>query len=147
METNERAKREQYQTAEQEFLKLIEGVEEIKEGDLKCLEEKIYEGIFKIGRRLMEGVLNKEKESVQTKVEGECGHDQNLVGYRPKKMLTLFGEVEWKRPYYHCQVEREEKEEGKKEQAEKCSHGRCPDDEIWGIEGKRTTPGVQKYVS
>ena len=95
METNETAKREQYRAAEQELLKLIEGVEEIKEGDIKGLEEKIYEGIFKIGKRLMDGVLNKEKASVQPKIEGECGHDQELIGYRTKKMLTLFGEVEW----------------------------------------------------
>jgi hypothetical protein len=146
METNERAKREQYQAAEQELLKLIEGVEEIEEGDMKGLEEKIYEGIFKIGRRLMEGVLNKGKESVQTKIECECGHDQNLVGYRRKKILTLFGVVEFNRPYYHCKAKKEE-EEGDEEQAEKCSQGRCPVDEVWGVEGKRTTPGVQRHVS
>lgn len=94
----------------------------------------------------MEGVLNKGKESVQTKIEGKCGHDQKLVGYRPKKMLTLFGEVEWKRPYYQCQGEKSE-EGGEKEHAEPCSHGSCPEDEIWGVEGKRTTLGVQRQVS
>ncbi len=56
----------------------------------------------------MQGVLNKGKESVQTKREGKCGHDQKLVGYRPKKRLTLFGEVEWKRPYSQCQAEKSE---------------------------------------
>jgi hypothetical protein len=35
METNERAKREQYQAAEQELVKLIEEVEGVAEGDLK----------------------------------------------------------------------------------------------------------------
>ena len=146
METNERAKRELYQAAEKELRKLIEEVEGIEKGDSKELEEKIYQGIFKIGRRLMEAVLNKGKEAVQTKREGKCGHDQKLVGYRPKKMLTLFGEVEWKRPYYQCQAEKSE-EGGEKEHAEQCSHGSCPEDEIWGVEGKRTTPGVQRQVS
>ena len=41
METNETAKREQYQEAEQELMKLIEEVEGIEEGDLKGVEEKI----------------------------------------------------------------------------------------------------------
>jgi hypothetical protein len=145
METNETAKGAQYQEAEQELMKLLEEVEGIEEGDLKGLEEKIYQGSFKIGRKLMECRMKKGKESepVPTKMKGECGHQQQLVGYRSKKLLTLFGEVEWKRAYYQCQVE-EDKEPDK---AEKCSHGRAPADEIWGVQGKRTTPGVQRYIS
>ena len=146
METNERAKRERYQAAEKELTKLIEEVEGIEKGNSKEVEEKIYQGIFKIGSRLMEGVLNKGQEAVPTKIEGKCGHAQKLVGYRPKKLLTLFGEVEWKRPYYQCQREQSE-EGGEKEPAEPCSHGSCPEDELWGVEGKRTSPGVQRQVS
>ncbi len=145
METNETAKREQCQEAEKELMTLIEEVEGIEEGDLKGLEEKIYQGIFKIGRKLMECGMRKGKESepVPPKVKEECGHNQKLVGYRSKKLLTLFGEVEWKRAYYQCQGE----EEGEQEKAEKCSHGRAPADEVWGVPGKRTTPGVQRYIS
>ena len=69
-----------------------------------------------------------------------------MVSYRIKKMLTLFGVIEWKRPYYQCQVEEEKEEADQKEQEDLCSHGRCPDDEIWGINGTRTTPGVQRHV-
>jgi hypothetical protein len=147
METNERAKREQYRAAENELLKLIEEVEGIAKGDFKELEEKIYEGIFKIGGRLMEGVLSKGREAVQTKVEGKCGHELTLVGYRTKKMLTLFGEIEWKRPYYQCPVKEEKEEGNEKDWEEFCTHGRCPDDEAWGVDGTRTTPGVQRHVS
>ena len=145
METKETAKGEQYQEAEQELMKLIEEMEGIEEGDLKGLEEKIYQGIFKIGRKLMEWGMKKGRESepVPTKIQGECGHQQKLVGYRSKKLLTLFGEVEWKRAYYQCQVE----EDAEQEKAQKCSHGRAPADERWGVQGKRTTPGVQKYIS
>jgi len=149
MTTNETAKREQYQEAEQELLKLIEEVEGIEEGDLKGLEEKIYQGIFKIGRKLMEGGMKKgnESEPVPTKMQGECGHPQQLVAYRSKKLLTLFGEVEWKRAYYQCQVEEDQEPAAEQEQAPKCSHGRAPADEKWGVQGKRTTPGVQQYIS
>jgi hypothetical protein len=67
-----------------------------------------------------------------------------LIGYRTKKLITLFGEVELKRAYYQCQVV-----EGQEEQElpQKCSHGRAPTDEQWGIAGTRTTPGVQQYIS
>ena len=127
METNELVK--QYQAAEKEWLKLIEAVEAIEEGDLKSLEETIYPGIFHIGRRLMEGRMNKRKESepAPTRIDGKCGHTQKLVAYRTKKLLTLFGEVELKRAYYQCQVEEGQKEE---EPIQKCSHGRAPVDEL-----------------
>src|SRR6266516_3568255 len=127
------------------MLKLIEEVEGIEEGDLKGLEQKIYEGIFKIGRKVMECGMKKGQgsEPVPTQRKGECGHPQKLVGYRSKKLLTLFGEVEWKRAYYQCQVQ-EDPEQAK---AQQCSHGRAPADESWGVQGKRTTPGVQQYIS
>jgi hypothetical protein len=147
METNETPKREQYQGAEQELIKAIEEIEGIEEGNLKELEEKIYQILFRIGRKLMESRINngKESESAPTKIQGECGHDQKLVGYRTKKLLTLFGEVGLKRAYYQCQMVEGQEEEG--EQVPTCSHGRAPADEIWGVQGKRTTPGVQQYIS
>lgn len=70
-----------------------------------------------------------------------------IGGYRSKKLLTLFGGVEWKRAYYQCQVEEDKEEEGEPEKAEKCSHGRAPADERWGVQGTRTTPGVQMSIS
>jgi hypothetical protein len=147
METNGTAKGEQYREAEKELLKLIEEVEGIEEGDLKGLEEKIYQGIFKIGRKLMECGMKKGNESEPSKMQGECGHQQKLVSYRSKKLLTLFGEVEWKRAYYQCQVEEDKEPDAEQEQAQKCSHGRAPADERWGVQGTRTTPGVQQSIS
>ena len=88
-----------------------------------------------------------ESEAVPTQMQGECGHPQKLVAYRSKKLLTLFGEVEWKRAYYQCQVEEDKEPKGEQEQAPKCSHGRAPADETWGVQGTRTSPGVQQYVS
>jgi hypothetical protein len=88
-----------------------------------------------------------ESEPVPTKMQGECGHPQKLVGYRWKKLLTLFGEVEWKRAYYQCQVEEVQEHNGEQDKAQRCSHGRVPADERWGVQRKRTTPGVQQYIS
>ena len=144
METNELVV--QYQAAEKELLTLLEAVEGIEEGNLKAVEETIYRGMFQIGRKVMEGRMKKGKESepVPTRREGNCGHAQKLVGYRTKKLITLFGEVELKRAYYQCQVEEGQEEE---EPTHKCVHGKVPTDEQWGIQGKRTTPGVQQYIS
>lgn len=149
METNESAKRAQYQEAEQELLKLLKEVDGLEEGDLKGLEQKIYQGIFKIGRKIMECRMRKgqEAEPVPTKRQGEWGHQQKWVSYRSKKLLTLFGEVEWKRAYYQCQVETEPKPAAEPEQAAKCSPGCAPADETWGVQGTRTSPGVQQYIS
>jgi hypothetical protein len=145
METNETVI--QYQAAEKELMKLIEAVEGIEEGNLKELEETIYQGIFKIGRKLMECAMKKKNDCrpVPTKLQGECGHNQKLVGYRKKKLLTMFGEVEFERAYYQCQVDKEQ--ENEQGQAQPCSHGRAPADEIWGMKGTRTTRGVQQYIS
>src|SRR5205085_10725754 len=135
----------QYKAAEKELLKLLEAVEGIEEGNLKALEETIYRGMFQIGRKVMEGRMNKGKESepVPARRAGKCGHAQKLVGYHTKKLITLFGEVELKRAYYQCQVEEGQEEEP----SHKWVHGKVPTDEQWGIQGKRTTPGVQQYIS
>jgi len=80
-------------------------------------------------------------------MQGECGHQQKLVGSRAKKLLTLFGEVEWKRAYYQCQMEEDQEPDAEPDKAPKCSHGRVPADELWGVQGTRTTPGVHQYIS
>jgi hypothetical protein len=153
METNERSVREQYQAAEKELLNLIEELEGIEEGELKEVEKTIYQGIFKIGNGLMKGVISQggRSEPIQTRIQGECGHEKNLIVYRTKKLLTLFGEIEYKRAYYQCQrevsSEEEKKEEGWQDEKEQCTHGRAPSDEKWGIQGVRTTPGVQQHIS
>jgi hypothetical protein len=143
METNETVK--EYQAAEKELLKLIAAVEAVEDGDLKAAEETIYQGIFHIGRKLLEGRMAKGKEPVPTNIQGECGHDQKLVAYRKKKLITMFGEVEFERGYYQCQID--EEQDNEHDQTQPCSHGRALADELWGIKGTRTTPGVQQYIS
>jgi len=143
METSEPAKRERYQEVVKALMQLVEEIEEIEEGDLKGLEQKIYQGAFELGRKLMQGRLNqgKEEEKAPGKIVGACGHEQHLVGYRPRQLLTVLGKVEWKRAYYQCQVEAGTEEE------QQCSHGSAPADALWGVHGQRTTPGVQMFIS
>lgn len=143
METSERA--QEYQAAEQELLQLIAAVDAIEDGDLKAVEETIFSGIFRVGKKLMEGKMTKKEEPAPPKIAGECGHTQELVAYRKKKIITMLGEVEFARAYYQCQME--EEQENEQDQIQTCSHGRAPADELWGIKGIRTTPGVQQYIS
>ena len=76
---------------------------------------------------------------------GECGHEQHVVDYRSKQILTMMGKVEFKRAYYQCQQAKESKGE-KEEEKQPCS-GRAPADQVWGIDQRRTTPGVQEAIS
>ncbi len=145
METSELAKRERYQEVEKALMKLLEELEEMEDGDLKGLEQKIYQGVFELGRKLMQGRLNhgKQVQKAPGKIVGACGHEQHLVGYRPRQLLTVLGKVELKRAYYQCQVEAGTQQE----QEQQCSHGSAPADELWGVHGQRTTPGVQMFIS
>jgi hypothetical protein len=145
METSEPAKRERYQEVVKALMKLVEEIEEIEEGALKGLEQKIYQGAFELGRKWMQGRLNqgKEVEKAPGKIVGACGHEQHLVGYRPRQLLTVLGKVELKRAYYQCQVEAGTEQE----QEQQCSHGAAPADALWGVHGQRTTPGVQMFIS
>jgi hypothetical protein len=143
VETNEQAQRERYQEVERTLVKLVEEIEAIEDGDLKKLEQKIYKGVLEIGRNLLQCRINKGGEKAPGKQMGECDHEQYLVDYRTKQILTLLGKVEFTRAYYQCQREKEEKEEDQK----RCGPGRAPADKVWGIDRRRTTPGVQEYIS
>src|SRR5260370_7857145 len=54
------------------------------------------------------------------------------------------GKIEFKRAYYQCQRGKEQKGE-EEEQKQRCS-GRAPADQVWGIDQRRTTPGVQESI-
>jgi hypothetical protein len=154
METNESPKRERYAAAEKAFVKLVERVVDVKEGDIKCLEETIFEEVLELGSILMECAMSQAKEGAPTKIVGKCGCEHHLVGYRSKHIITLLGEVEFKRPYYQCKGEKagntlvdNNEEKNTEQEHQQCSHGSAPDDELWGVQGTRTTPGVQKITS
>ncbi len=110
METNEQAQRERYREVERALGKLVEEIEEVEDGAVKELEQKIYKGVLEIGRKLFQCRINKGGETAPGKQRGECGHEQHLVDYRTKQILTIMGKVEFKRAYSQCQREKEEEE-------------------------------------
>ena len=146
METKEGLTRVLMQEAEAGVLKLLERLHRLQEGDLKGLEQQVMETIFEIGRGWMQGVLSEAAPEEQAPGErvGSCGHQQQLVGYRPKQVLTLLGKITFKRAYYQCVVEEERVQASMQEG---CTHGEAPADQLWGVQGRRTSAGVQQAVS
>jgi len=154
METSERVEIALRQEAEAGVLQVLQSLQTLREGDLKGLEQQVMVTIFSIGRRWMEHLLSaplaQEHEPGQRR--GECGHTQQLVGYRPKQVLTLLGKITFKRAYYRCCLPAEDPrcEEGAEADADRrqaCTHGEAPADARWGLQGQRTSAGVQQAVS
>src|SRR5713226_2512642 len=141
METNEKLKMALLQETEKELLKMIDQLEMIKEGDLQTLEQSVLRACLSLGRTMMEQILNHTEEEVErpSRREGACGHQQRLVGIRPKQLHNLMGKVTIRRAYYQCMVEEEEP-------SATCSHGQAPWDLVWGQIAGRTSPGVQKLL-
>ena len=143
METNEQIKSVLRNTLEDELEQFLEQMSELAEGDLEKLEEQAVKTSQAMGRGLLEGVLNSRlrKPRPQARREGRCGHRQRLVGERPKELVTLLGKVTVVRAYYQC-LPAADPEAGRA-----CTHGEAPADELWGVQERRTTGGVQKLIS
>lgn len=146
METNEYLQTALRQEAEVEVLKLVESLPTLKEGDLKGVETHVLERIMSVGRKWMECILSHESpcEPPPVRREGACGHEQHLVGVRPKQLLTMLGKVTFCRPYYQCVRSEQAEAAGNKQE---CSHGEAPADAIWGVQARRTSAGVQQAIS
>lgn len=62
----------------------------------------------------------------------QCDESARFVGYRPKKIISLVGEMKLARPYYHCAH---------------CQTGFWPWDEILRLSPERLTPGAQEVTT
>jgi hypothetical protein len=148
METSERVEKVLMQEAEAGVRKLLQSLQSLEEGDLKGLEQQIMTTIFSMGQGWMEQILSLCGAQAKEPAErtGACGHGQQLVGYRPRQVLTRLGKISFKRAYYQCCLPAEE-QKAEAESQPSCSHGEAPADARWGLQGQRTTAGVQQAVS
>ncbi len=137
MKTNEKLKLALLQETEKEMYKMIDQLQDIKEGDLQSLEQSVLKACLALGRTMMEQILTHAGEEAErpTRREGECGHQQRLVGMRSKQLHTLMGKVTIQRAYYQCV-------RGKGEKSGECSHGQGPYDAVWGPIAGRTTAAL-----
>ena len=147
METSDGVKIALRQETEAQVLKLLRNLQEVKKGDLKGLEQQVMETVFELGRGWMESFLSDAdpEESTTEQRVGSCGHRQQLVGYRPKQVFTLMGKITFRRAYYQCVPA--DGERANAGGAERCTHGEAPADGLWGVQGRRTSAGVQQAVS
>ena len=141
METNEHMKQAMQAAMQAELEGFFAQMHELREGDLEHLEQQVVQTSQRMGRRLLEGMLNSQlrEQRPVARRQGRCGHRQRLVGQRPKQLLTLVGPVTFLRPYYQCL-------EGDEALAS-CSHGEAPADALWGVQQRRTSSGVQREIS
>ena len=146
METNEAVKTTLIQQTEAAIIALLSRVEAVQEGDLKGVELEVLTSVFALGRIILEQLIQSqlETEAAPTRRRGTCGHEQRLVGIRPKQVLTLLGPITIKRTYYHCLHVRCE---GSAERGSVCQRGEAPADAVWGIGKRRTSAGVQEQIS
>jgi hypothetical protein len=61
-----------------------------------------------------------------------CGRKAKFMGYRPRLLVTVAGEVRVERPYYYCR---------------RCRTGQLPWDQAIGLSDRCYTPGVKAMVS
>ena len=133
METSEGVENVLLQEAEAEVRKLLQSLQPLKEGDLKGLEQQIMASVFRLGRRWMEQMLTASDAEAKEPTEriGACGHVQQLVGYRPRQVLTRLRKISFKRAYYQCCLPAQEQADEQKAEAQSqptCSHGEAPAD-------------------
>ena len=62
----------------------------------------------------------------------QCQESARFVGYRPKAIISLVGEMQLSRPYYHCAY---------------CGTGIWPWDETLRLSPEKLTPGAQEVVT
>lgn len=143
MKTDERLKATLIQAAEGEIVSLMEQVQRLEEGNLKEAEEEVLKMAFRLGRTVLEELVNRQtkEQAPEKRRVGTCGHEQRLMGERPKQVLTLLGKITVRRAYYYCQREARETEE-----PGGCGQGEAPADAVWGITAQRTSGGVQRLL-
>jgi hypothetical protein len=148
METNEQLEKALMQITESQVKQFMKSLENLKEGDLKSLEEQVRSTINTMGCLIMETTLSAKtwEQTAVDKREGKCGHPMRLVGIRGKRLQTLMGPVTLWRAYYHCSGTQAQKEDRQVE-GDHAAHGEAPADEVWGVQQHRCSVGVQQAIS
>lgn len=146
METSEALKGVLLKQAEARVETLILKLLERKTGELEELEQEILAQIMLLGQTWLQTILQEQAQVADSRAskEGACGHRLEVVGKRPRQLLSVFGPISIRRTYSHCGEPRETSEQ---EENELCRRGMVPFDRAWGLTGQRSSPGVQRLVS
>jgi len=98
---------------------------------LEALEQATRDALHQAGAGLIETLLNDDEPSESQHSRG-CGQQARYAGRRPKKLVTMLGEVELERPYYHC---------------DRCAGGFAPRDQELDVEATQYSPGVRRMTA
>lgn len=101
--------------------------------DLGATEFAIRDAMHRAGTVLLEHVLDGDHGGHRgPQLSCGCGEQAEFVDYRRKGVLTVLGEVQVRRAYYHCAC---------------CAHGTIPKDEELDIVGSSVSPGVRRLLA
>ena len=124
------------QQAEQDLREFVQAWarEHVRAGSLEEAERVAVEVSRIVGQAVAEAAL---AETPAASYEGcsrrcGCGRKAQFMGYRPRTLVTLVGEVRVKRAYYHC---------------EHCHTGVAPWDGAQGLTRRCYSPGVKAVVA
>ena len=99
--------------------------------DLEALETATRAALHQAGAKLLEQLLEAPWEA-EPEQPCHCGRRAPQRGRRPKKMLTVLGEVEIERPYYLCGA---------------CHQGQFPFDREIDVADTQYSPGVRRMMA
>lgn len=99
--------------------------------DLEALEQATRDALHRAGAAALT-ILLCRSEAAEPNLPCDCGGQARCAGRRPKKLVTLLGEVIVERPYYHCR---------------RCGNGLVPRDRELDIESKQCSPGVRRMAA
>jgi hypothetical protein len=100
--------------------------------DLEASEMAIRGAMHQMGGVLLEKLLNSDGKGYRG-AHLDCGHGHSaeFVGYRSKRILTVWSSVDVQRAYYHCPG---------------CQSGLVPKDQELDVVGSSLSPGVRRMI-
>src|SRR5258708_39467210 len=96
--------------------------------DLEAIEMDLRKTVLQVGAAALEELLQyQEPADDQRQRPCSCGQNARYVDLRSKKLVTVVGKAELRRPYYLCGH---------------CGAGQFPADDELGVENTSKSPGV-----
>lgn len=111
---------------------ILGGIERTGTFDCEAVEKKIMQSMHSLGSKVLEELLNADLIDDQAEPPVcEQGHVSTYIEYREKTILTVLGEIRFRRRYYYDA---------------QCKHGCCPKDRTLDVEGSSFSAGVRRMM-
>jgi hypothetical protein len=101
--------------------------------DLEAIEMALRDGLHQLGTAVLTGLLQGDIPPVeQRQLPCPCGRSAHYIELRSKTLLTVVGEVPWRRAYYLCAH---------------CGKGQFPADVDLDVRKTSQSPGVRRMLA